>query len=247
MDQGAGRFIGVYALPSTRPLSPDRRARYPGSMTSAETEQLDEIDDRPQRRREWSGVARSLALPLLIVAAIVGAIWYLELGRGGGSAADSYGIVALPNGLNPTGRPAAVEVGRAAPDFRLERLDGGELRLSDLRGRVVLVNFWASWCGPCRAEMPEFARRYRGEEANGLTVLAVDLQEAAGPVQAFVDEFDLPFPVLFDRPGGVARTYRVNGLPKTVIIDRDGIVRAVRDGEVTPAYLDAELGKLLVR
>jgi peroxiredoxin len=215
-------------------------------MTTPETDAPDLVDERPHRRREWSGAGRSVVLPLLIVAAIVAAVWYFEFGRddGGGEAAG-YGIVALDAALNSTGRPPVAETGRAAPDFHLSRLGGGDLRLSDLRGNVVLLNFWATWCGPCRSEMPEFVRRYGPGRAQGLEIVAVDLQEAPGPVQGFVDEFGMRFPILFDRTGSVATTYRVNQLPVTLLIDREGVIRATRYGPVTPEWLDQELSKLL--
>jgi peroxiredoxin len=216
-------------------------------MTSQHTEtEPPEVDERPHRKREWSGGIRSVVLPLLIVGAIVLAVWYLEVGRGGGSAEDGgLGIVALDDAHNTTGRSPAAEVGRAAPDFRLTQLGGGEVQLSDLRGRVVILNFWATWCAPCRQEMPEFVRIYSAKQGQGLEIVAVDLQEAESQVQGFVDEFGMRFPILFDRSGEVARSYRVNQLPVTLIIDRDGVVRAAKYGPVTPEFLQAELDKVL--
>jgi peroxiredoxin len=93
--------------------------------------------------------------------------------------------------------------------------------------------------------MPEFVRLYETLRDRGLEIVAVDLQEAPGPVQSFVDEFGMTFPVLFDRTGEVARTYRVSQLPVTLIVDRDGVIRAARYGPVTPDYLKQELDKLL--
>jgi peroxiredoxin len=212
-------------------------------MTTAGPELDETVDERPHRQREWSGAVRSVALPLLIVAAIVGVLWYLEQDQGGGGQ-DGYGVIALDPALNPSGRPPAAEAGRVAPDFRLEQLGGGDLRLSDLRGRPVVLNFWATWCTPCRTEMPEFVRLDQSAGTDGPRVVAVDLQEAVGPVQAFVDEFGMRFPTLFDRSGAVARAYRVNQLPVTVIIDREGIVRATRYGPVTPEYLAEELARI---
>ncbi len=205
------------------------------------------VDERPQRRREWSGGGRSVALPLLVVIAIVGAIWYLQDGRDAGVAREQgLGIVALPAGKNPTDRAPSVEVGRAAPDFVLRTLDGGTVRLSDLRGRVVLLNFWASWCQPCRSEMPELVRASAAEQGRGLTVVAVDLQEAEEPVREFAEQFGMRFPVAFDRTGEVARTFRASKeLPTSVFVDRDGVVRLIRPGPMTGEFLRNALDPLL--
>jgi peroxiredoxin len=177
----------------------------------------------------------------------VAAVWFLDVGRDDGRSESgaAYGVVALEDGRNPTGRPPAAEVGRAAPDFRLERLDGGDLRLSDLRGKVVIVNFWATWCGPCRKEMPEFVKLYAADQARGLEIVAVDMQESETLVRDFLDEFGARFPAVIDRSGGVGEAYRVQQLPVTYIVDRDGVIRAVKFGEVSAAYLRGELDKLL--
>jgi len=188
------------------------------------------VEERPQNRREWSGVMRSLALPLLIVATIVGVLFYVERRRDGGESEDSgaYGTVELPVALNSTGKSPSSDVGRVAPDFLLQTPDGGELRLSDLRGTPVLVNFWASWCTPCREEMPRIVLAY-DDGGGAFMVVAVDLQENAGQVLDFARDFGMTFPVVIDRTGEVGRTWRiggpVEGIPSSYFIDGDGIVR----------------------
>jgi len=208
------------------------------------------VEERPQNRREWAGALRSLALPVLMVATIVGGLWYFERARGG-DAVDSggYGVVALPNALNATGRSPSSDVGRAAPDFLLPAAEGGELRLSDLRGKPVLVNFWASWCAPCRKEMPEIVRAYDAHKAGGLVVVAIDLQENDGQVREFAAEYGMEFPVVIDRTGQVAQAWRIGGpiegIPSSYFIDADGIVRARYYGPMDAETIERELEKIL--
>ena len=190
------------------------------------------IEERPQNRREWSGVFRSIALPVLIVATIVGVLFYVERLRGDSGGVDSggYGTTDLADALNSTGKPASSDVGRAAPDFLLQTPDGSELRLSDLRGRAVLVNFWASWCTPCREEMPRIVKAYDANKDAGFTVVAVDLQENAEAIREFADDFGMSFPIVIDRTGEVGKTWHiggpVEGIPSSYFIDAEGIVQA---------------------
>ena len=128
--------------------------------------------------------------------------------------------------------------GELAPDFVLRTLDGGQARLSDYRGKTVVLNFWASWCPPCREEMPEFQELWEQRGADGsddLVILAVDRirEDSEGAVEGFTDEVGVTFPVLFDTAGGdVEARYRVLGLPATYFIDRDGVIRARNLGPV---------------
>jgi cytochrome c biogenesis protein CcmG/thiol:disulfide interchange protein DsbE len=207
------------------------------------------VEERPQNRREWSGALRSLVLPLLLVATIVGGLYYVEQRRGSsGRAADGTGIVTLPAEKNTTGRPPSTDIGRAAPDFLLATTDGGTLRLSDLRGKPLLVNFWASWCTECRQEMPEIVRAYTGRKNDAFTVVGVDLQENADQVRNFAREFGMTFPLVIDSNGGVGDAWHiggpVEGIPTTYFLDAAGVVQARVYGPLTAATLEDGLGKI---
>ena len=125
-----------------------------------------------------------------------------------------------------------------APDFALTNLDGETVRLSDFRGKTVVLNFWASWCPPCREEMPDFQELWdeRGEGgSDDLVMLALDflVQDTMADARGFVEGNGFTFPVLFDTAdGAVADRYRVRGLPATFFIDREGVVRSVNYGPV---------------
>ena len=207
---------------------------------------------RPERRLDWRAGVRSIVLPLAILIVIVGGLWYWE-SRGGGVSRivddPRYGVVELPAAKNPTGRPPAPQVGRAAPDFLLETAGGDTLRLSDLQGRPVVLNFWATWCPPCRQEMPELVAAYAEHEQAGLVIVGVDLQEADGPVQRFAEEFGIRFPLVIDRDGEVADAWRlggpVEGIPTSYFVDETGVIRDLYYGPMTGEILEERLAELL--
>jgi peroxiredoxin len=117
---------------------------------------------------------------------------------------------------------AALKEGTASIDFTLSDLSGKKVSLSQYRGKVVFLNFWATWCPPCRAEMPSMERLYQKLKGQGLVVLAVDLQEDLKSVQKFVAEHKLTFTVLLDSDGRVGTTYGARSIPTSYIVGRDG-------------------------
>jgi thiol-disulfide isomerase/thioredoxin len=116
--------------------------------------------------------------------------------------------------------------GTAIVDFGLQDLSGETHRLSDFNGKVVFLNFWATWCGPCRFEMPSMEKLYQKLNAKGLEIVAVNLQEDRKTVQRFVDELGVSFPVLLDTTGRIGATYGARSIPTTYIVDREGFVIA---------------------
>jgi len=156
-------------------------------------------------------------------------------------------FTTLPAPVSVNSAPAPV-AGAPAPDFALKTLDGSEVSLSQFRGQPVLINFWASWCPPCRLEMPDLVRAYEAHKAEGFVVLGVNLtfQDSLPDVQAFVDEFQMTFPVLLDEQGDVTENlYRLRGLPLSVFVNPDGIIARVQIGAMTGEQIDQFVAEIL--
>ncbi len=198
------------------------------------------LDERPQQRREYAGPGFTFGIAALVVGVTGFAIWFLEI-RGGGGGVEGEagtGVVALADALNPTGTAPAAAVGRAAPAFRLRTLDGSMTELTDFRGQYVLLNFWASWCGPCRGETPALQQFFE-QEAPAVVVVGVNQQESAETARAFAQSFAVTYPIALDADGRVSSAYRVStGLPVSFLIDPEGVIRLVRLGALTERAMD---------
>jgi peroxiredoxin len=135
----------------------------------------------------------------------------------------------------PATQAAMPKVGSAAPDFTLKSGNGKNMRLSEHRGEVVMINFWATWCGPCRQEMPLLNRLHEQYRKAGFTLLGVNVDDKPQAAQAMARQLGVGFPVLFDRDKQVSRRYDVDAMPTTLLIDRDGRVRYIHRG-FRPGY-----------
>ncbi len=172
--------------------------------------------------------------PYLVVALIfiLGATW-TWMNRVPETNAASRSLVVAPH------------ADFTAPPFALESITGDRLDLGSFKGKVVLVNFWATWCPPCRAEMPAVDQIYRAERDVGLVVLAVNQQEDAPVVRPFATQLNLAFPILLDPDGAVNNRYDVRALPTSFFIDRKGIIRDVVIGPVSKEQINSKIQPLL--
>ena len=135
---------------------------------------------------------------------------------------------------------------KPAPALELPTLEGdGRGSLADYRGEVVVLNFWASWCKPCREESPLLESWHRRMAGRGGTVLGVDVLDVTGDAQDFIDQYELSYPMLKDKDGGALESYGVVAYPETFVIDRRGRIAAVRRGPVDEEFMTAEVAPLL--
>lgn len=140
-----------------------------------------------------------------------------------------------------------LEKGNLAPDFELQSLDGKTIKLSSLRGKKVIVNFWATWCPPCRQEMPEMEEFYSKHKNEGVEILAVNLTQAEksrADVPEFIEEYGITFPILMDEKGNTGQLYNVSSIPATFIIDTQGVIQQEIVGPMTYNWMKKTLGAI---
>jgi cytochrome c biogenesis protein CcmG, thiol:disulfide interchange protein DsbE len=160
-----------------------------------------------------------------------------DLPAGIGRGFPIVGIASSP------ARGEGVQPGMVAPNFTFILADGSTVDLRSLQGRPVMINFWATWCGPCRIEMPELVRAANANPE--LVLLAVNVQEELEGVSRFAEDFKMTLPVLLDKNAALRNLYEVRGMPTTIFIDRDGTVQVNWAGILTPAKLAEFLHQIL--
>jgi peroxiredoxin len=186
-------------------------------------------------------------IALVLLAALGGVAFAVNAQRGGGSGPVSVAGAPTPSASAPADddvgplddrRPIK---GQPAPDFVLRDASGDLVKLSDLRGKVVWVNFWASWCSPCKKELPDIQKIYDEKRADGLEVLAVNWQDDLETATAFFDAAGLRLPMLLDRGGSVYDQYSLQGLPDSFFVDREGNIAALQFGSLSEAKMRERL------
>jgi len=154
-----------------------------------------------------------------------------------------------PSATTTNGHITAAQQDFMAPEFSLQTLDGKTVTLSDLRGQAILVNFWATWCPPCKAEMPAMQKIYDDYKDQNFTILAINMthQDEVGNIPDFLNRYGLSFPVLLEESGQVAKTYQVRSLPTSFFIDPDGIIQdIVIGGPMAEALLRSRVEQILI-
>lgn len=171
-------------------------------------------------------------------------------GLGLGLLIGAVVFFGLPSFSAPAGTPAVASeaapiTGAPAPDFTLNNLKGQSITLSSFSGRPVLINYWATWCIPCKDEMPAIEAAYQKHKSEGLVVLAVDADEGLPEVTAFVESLGLTFEVLMDPGLTVSDLYRVRAYPSSFFVGRDGVIATLQIGTMSEAQLAENLAKIL--
>jgi len=147
-------------------------------------------------------------------------------------------LTALTAVASLTAAAAALQTGAPAPAFQLNSNSGKPVALADFRGQIVLLNFWASWCGPCRQEMPILEQLNRQYHGKGVTLLGINVEPDSAAAVNWLKATPVTFPILFDTDSKVSNLYEVAGMPNTVIIDRKGQVRYIHRGYAAGAEND---------
>lgn len=146
-------------------------------------------------------------------------------------------VTATPRPTPRIIRTPTNDVKEPAPDFEIETFDGQALRLSDLEGKVVVLNFWASWCPPCRAEMPSFERSWQEYREQGVVFVGVAMSDTEEDARGFAEEVGVTYPIGLDTTNEVARAYEVRSLPTTFFIGKDGLIERRLGGAATEGIL----------
>ncbi len=156
-------------------------------------------------------------------------------------------VVLIGLGLLTTSQKSGPLSGGQAPSFSLPLFDGGQFSLESQRGRVVVLNFWASWCAPCRSEAPALVSVWENYRDQEVTFVGIAYQDTKGKAQEFIDQFAITYPNGLDERDQIAKAYRVRGVPETFFITRDGQVDGVHIGLISEDILTARLEALLNR
>ncbi len=207
---------------------------------------------KPKHQKKQSSKNRQIAIGVLVVGLALAAVAiFMLLSNGsdsGGAAADAGNIpdglaAATLAGIKNSG--AQPSQGKPAPNFAFRYPDGKSLTLADFKGQPVIVNFWATWCPPCRREMPGLVKAYEAHKDDGLMIIEVDVAEPPEAVAQFVQDYNMTMPVVLDQRQEVTRLYRTDSFPTSFFIDKDGVIQARWVGYLPEDQLALNLQKIM--
>jgi peroxiredoxin len=185
-----------------------------------------------------------IILLLILAVGLAGGLWYFVLQPQTIAGSDTATGASIAAGTGGTSQPVAES--SPAPDFTTTDLDGNAVSLSDYRGSPVVLNAWATWCGPCRMEMPDLEKLYQEYKDQDVIVLAVNMGEPQNRVAGFIKDGGYTFPVLLDESmSAVGRPYRISSIPATFFIDREGKLASIRVGAMNLAEMERRLAEIL--
>jgi cytochrome c biogenesis protein CcmG/thiol:disulfide interchange protein DsbE len=211
-------------------------------MARLETDAAMDLDDDDDESvdvkwRPSPGALRNVIATILVGALIAGAVYFFD--RPGDANSQAFTPSAEAQGAEP-------KIGKPAPDFVLKMTDGATQQLSSFKGKPVWINFWASWCPPCRAENADIQDVYNEHhESDGLVFLAPSLGEAVDSVTSYMERADLHYPVGIDSDTQIAANYRVLGIPTHIFVDRDGIIRDMRIGGMSKNTMEKMVAEII--
>ena len=162
-----------------------------------------------------------------------------------GCTLSAQDITRQPGLPPPSKLSPAAEVGRLAPDFTLIDLESNSVTLSDFRGKAVFINFWATWCPPCRAEMPEIEAIYQEYKSKDVVVIGVDLYEAENEVRQYVQQGGYSWIFVIDTTGEVTKNYAITAIPTSFFLDKEGVIQAMNVGAMTKRAMESKLAEAM--
>jgi peroxiredoxin len=201
-------------------------AEHPTTSPADEDEPLAADQDSPDEEQSGSESNLAAIAVLLLAGAIALFAWAWSNERGDADSGEN------------------VRVGHEAPGFSLPDLEGNQTSLSDHQGDVVLINFWATWCPPCRVEMPDMEAVYREHQDEGFEILGIDQREPQELVEEFVSERGFSWVFLLDEDFDVSREYSATSIPRSILVDRDGTVAHIWSGTLTRSQLEQQLANV---
>ena len=203
----------------------------------------------------WQNPVGRLAIASVVVGLAILALWQAgvifpsnqeEVRPAAGRSVTLTAADRSPETPNETGLSVGLKAGNLAPNFEFSTFDGRRVSLSDFRGQPVFLNFWASWCGPCRAEMPNMQTMLDLYGQDGLVIIGVNAGEALTPAQAFIDRLEVDFTAFaYDPTQEIVRLFGVQGLPVSYFIDADGVITRVIAGQLSYEVMEGSILEIL--